>query len=232
MLKLIREATSKAEQVFLEHKFIITDPNNYRCDSLLMSIALKEKIVTESHPFSSDLCGMLYVDEYEKTIVYNSNQSPERRNFTIAHELGHYYLHLEKQSQFADRAQDILENTINEFEIQANAFASYLTLPDSILLNMINHRLSYYQIKKRVRISDAALFWRLVNYLIDNCAFSKARAINVVDEFKMCSMIKQENAFSSKPARIYSILSSQINVSRLTKLYDTFLHLNRNTSDF
>lgn len=224
-MDLIKEAISTAEKVFLRYNFIIPDWNNYRCDSLLMNIVYEENIFIESFPFSDDLCGMLFVDEYEKTLVYNSNHLPERRNFTIGHELGHYFLHLEKKSQFADRSKDMLDNTINEFEMQANTFASHLILPDPVIIIMLGNWLHYYQIKKRVKISDTALYWRLVNYLMGNCDLNNFSAQKLVTEFRDLSKASMDNIAHHKNACIYSVILSKANIRRLTRLFENTIFI-------
>src|SRR5690554_6662521 len=98
-MDLIQEAITAAEHVFLQNGNVIKNMMNYRCDLILSNIIFNENIRVESFSFKNeDICGMLIIDQYEKTIVYNKNQSNERRNFTIAHELGHYFLHRDKHS--------------------------------------------------------------------------------------------------------------------------------------
>lgn len=125
------------------------DAMKYRCDAMLITLLSTLDIRLDSYPFKKEhFCGMLVLDEYETTIVYNSNHSPERRNFTIAHELGHFLLHRNKQSQFVDRADNMLDNTINEFEMQANAFAAELLLPESVINLMLSYSYSFFRIAK------------------------------------------------------------------------------------
>ncbi|MGE7132612.1 ImmA/IrrE family metallo-endopeptidase [Lysinibacillus xylanilyticus] len=224
-MDLIKEAVSKAEKVFLKYNVNIPDWNNYRCDSLLMNIVYQESIFTEGFRLNDDLCGMLIVDEYEKTIVYNDTHSPERRNFTIGHELGHYFLHLEKKSQFEDRSKNMLDNTINEFEMQANTFASHLILPDIVIITMLGNGLHYFQIKNRVKISDTALYWRLVNYLMGNCALNRISAKKIVDEFRDLSIASIENITHHKNAFIYSKILNKTNIERLAKLFDNAIFI-------
>lgn len=63
---------------------------------------------------------------------------PHRLRFSLAHELGHAYLHREKLLQYeAFFANDITasytpsESEFHWFDVQANDFASYLLMPDS-----------------------------------------------------------------------------------------------------
>lgn len=207
-MDLIRKAIETAERVFAKNSYFFGDFMTYRCDSLLVRIIDQENIFLDSYPFKSEnLCGMLIVDEYEKTIVYNSTLIAERRNFTIAHELGHYFLHRDKQSKFTDRSKDIDDNTLNELEMQANVFAAQLILPNSIVLHLLQNGLHYFQIKKKVQISYQALYWRLVNYLINNHGLNKSIAQQVVEEFRYFSEASMNNIAHHKMASIYSIVT-------------------------
>lgn len=78
-------------------------------------------------------------------IMINSDISNEgRRNFTISHELGHYFLcHELKNGQIFD--SDIFENgsEIDEIEREANYFASCLLMPETKIkgafISMLQH---------------------------------------------------------------------------------------------
>lgn len=67
------------------------------------------------------------------TIVVPSNQSENRKNFTIAHELGHLFLHM--GYMIDDELWNSEKNVIfnrkgnSEIELQANEFAAALLMP-------------------------------------------------------------------------------------------------------
>lgn len=205
-VEIIDEAIVMANIVYLKYHEIFNGPEEYRSDLLLVNIVYSEDIFMENFPFPGDLCGMLCMDEFENTIVYNSNHSQARRNFTIGHELGHFFLHKDKQSQFTDRSKNLLDNTNNEFEIQANAFASHLLLPENVLsFLLLKQHLNFYKISKQSMISNEALYWRLITYLIDTVGLSRKVAIIVVDDFKDFSTASINNLINHKFALIYSI---------------------------
>jgi uncharacterized protein DUF955 len=63
-------------------------------------------------------------------IVYGSGQSPGRRRFTTAHELGHYLLHRKKYPNGIHSSEaDVDGRTKLEVEREANEFASWLLMP-------------------------------------------------------------------------------------------------------
>ena len=70
---------------------------------------------------------------------------PERINFTLAHELGHYLLHREEQTAFECSSTDIARMTEEaEQESEANAFASQLLMPPHDFRTQIqDHSISF-----------------------------------------------------------------------------------------
>ena len=66
-------------------------------------------------------------------IIYNETiRSSGRRNFTLAHELGHYLLHRQAHPgglQCTNRNMADWDDTRNRIEAEANTFASYLLMP-------------------------------------------------------------------------------------------------------
>lgn len=66
-------------------------------------------------------------------IVYNETiRSPGRRNFTLAHELGHYLLHRQANPgglECTHRNMADWDEARNRIEAEANTFASYLLMP-------------------------------------------------------------------------------------------------------
>lgn len=83
-------------------------------------------------PLDDNLSGYIEKKDEQYIIVINSRHSPLRQRFTLAHELGHYYLH---QSKLADRHTDVaLFRDSNEdrlgIEYAANDFAAELLMPE------------------------------------------------------------------------------------------------------
>lgn len=86
-------------------------------------------------------------------IIINSNiDNDGRRNFTIAHELGHYFLcHELKNGQCFDA--NILEDgtVVDAIEREANYFASCLLMPESKLRPAFLNKLQH---SKKAKIKD------------------------------------------------------------------------------
>ena len=92
--------------------------------------------MVEGVELSKGLEGMLMPNPHgngEWGILYNTNiASPGRRNFTLAHELGHYLLHREIRPQGLECTSQHMGNWRSEqgqIEAEANRFASFLLMP-------------------------------------------------------------------------------------------------------
>lgn len=76
--------------------------------------------------------GLFYIEERAGwVLLYNEKiTSAGRIRFTKAHELGHYLLHREKQTEFRCTEGDMLHwSSDANFEMQADEFASHLLMP-------------------------------------------------------------------------------------------------------
>jgi len=88
--------------------------------------------------FTEGFEGMLMTNP-EKShgiILVKANVNPQRRRFTIGHELGHYLLPWHRQLKFSCTSENIRDSSAAtnytrdiEMEVEANAFASELLMP-------------------------------------------------------------------------------------------------------
>lgn len=98
----------------------------------ILGISLN-KIIMEN-----DISGML-----EKTndglwrISINSLHHRKRQRFTMAHELGHYFLHRSRYNLFTDKALYRSSN-MTSMEYEANNFAGALLMPKDNLVSFFN----------------------------------------------------------------------------------------------
>lgn len=78
-----------------------------------------------------EMSGVLTKREGKWAIIVNKNDSRTRQLFTIAHELGHYFLHKDDQEEFVDGGffgrVETTKFRLNELE--ANEFAGCLIMP-------------------------------------------------------------------------------------------------------
>jgi Zn-dependent peptidase ImmA (M78 family) len=129
-------------------------------------------------PFDDELSGMIYIQNGVPIIGVNSLHHPNRRRFTIAHELGHLELHRDMISasvhvdkNFPALMRDATSSTGTELiEIQANEFAAELLMPNTLMDSAfvgrqfdIDDDAPIAEIAKRFRVSKQALEYRIRN---------------------------------------------------------------------
>ncbi|EAA8812185.1 ImmA/IrrE family metallo-endopeptidase [Salmonella enterica subsp. enterica serovar Agama] len=87
---------------------------------------------------ADELSGMLQKNaEGRWTITVNSLHHPKRQRFTLAHELGHYFLHRNRAKSFVDEA--LYRSThMDSMEYEANNFAGALLMPKNQLITFMN----------------------------------------------------------------------------------------------
>lgn len=179
----------RAQALFFNYYSRDMELKTYRCDEFLVNLIQDNNIRLDFYPFKSDkFCGLLTIDEEETTIVVNKNIPAVRRNFTIAHELGHFFLHRNLNKNFPDRASDLLSSADEVFEKQANAFASEIVLPTVVVYIMLRSKFSFNRISSVTQVSHETLRWRLVRYLIENHEIPYNRSVTLVKDFEDSSI--------------------------------------------
>jgi len=150
------------------------------CDALRVPVAL-EKVMRHLGLLSqarslADASGVLVVENGRGVIGYNAIHSQVRQRFTIAHEIGHYVLHVRNKQQrlFVDRSvfrRDEESSTGNDLEeVQANKFAAALLMPEALLRTEIRRldsdlddEVDIGDLARRFAVSAAAMSFRLEN---------------------------------------------------------------------
>lgn len=95
------------------------------------------------------ISGMLVIDDKNPTVVVNKEHSNVRQRFTIAHEIGHYMLHRDREELFIDdnfaialRSNIQHDENSRIMEIQANKMAAALLMPFELLEIEFNNKLA------------------------------------------------------------------------------------------
>jgi len=117
----------------------------------LKAIAEAHHIRIKNEAMELEISGMMVTSEAGATsIVVNAHDSAVRRNFSSAHELGHYFLHRtaspvfvdgQKGSQVFFRDGKASAGTHYQ-EIEANAFAAELLMPESEIRKLFPEKIS------------------------------------------------------------------------------------------
>ena len=97
---------------------------------------------------------------YRARIYLNSNQSDTTKNFTLAHELGHFLLHKD-ESNFRIDLQDYSEEDADNQETEANFFAGCLLMPKDKLIIALNNAKSFGEVARSFGVSIPAVKARI-----------------------------------------------------------------------
>jgi Zn-dependent peptidase ImmA (M78 family) len=128
-------------------------------------------------PYDGFQSGFLFQDSARTIIGVNSNQSKVRQRFTIAHELGHFFLH-QGNPFHIDKAQMKFRNALsgegtNTEEVEANAFAAALLMPTRFIeaeisvddLDALDDADKVDRLAKQFKVSSQALLIRLAKLI-------------------------------------------------------------------
>lgn len=169
-------------------------------NQVMLSEGIKFK---EIHSVSNDFVGALTKGNNNQVyiMINKSIDNLGRKNFTVAHELGHYFLqHQLHQNSVFCKSNDIIEegHQQNPIEREANHFASCLLMPEEkikpafvvMLANASRYEIQNYlvvkndftfgiwagirdQLTKRYGVSEAALRFRLQQLKLAKFEFTK-----------------------------------------------------------
>lgn len=100
-------------------------------------------IVIRSQELEDSVSGMLVIKDGRTAIGLNENHHPNRQRFTLAHELGHFLLHRNVSNIFIDASTIFFRDGMSSDgsktqEIDANAFAAELLMPEKQVREVIN----------------------------------------------------------------------------------------------
>lgn len=129
-------------------------------------------------PTEPDISGCLIRKDGRGIIGVNPDQSPTRRRFTIAHEIGHWLLHKGEEIH-VDRTQSFQVNfrdsksavALYPDEIEANFFAAELLMPTEFITQDFQGYIDLFEedngvlkaLADKYGVSAQALTYRLIN---------------------------------------------------------------------
>jgi Zn-dependent peptidase ImmA (M78 family) len=112
------------------------------------AIAKAKGVSIQLLPLEDELSGMIFLKDGAPIVVVNSLHSTNRRRFTIAHELGHFELHMREigQEVHVDKKYFVMARDgkssrgFDSKEIEANRFATELLVPRHFLTRELRGR--------------------------------------------------------------------------------------------
>jgi Zn-dependent peptidase ImmA (M78 family) len=135
-----------------------------------------KNIVLQYAPLDEDLSGMAYIKDGVGIIGINALHHPNRQRFSAAHELAHHELHEReiRKAVHVDRGfrmllrDDVSSQGVDPLEIEANAFASELLMPNEFLMTAlrasgldIEDDAGIEALARKFRVSSSAMRYRL-----------------------------------------------------------------------
>ena len=135
--------------------------NNGNID--IKKIAEDENIKIVYVELDSAVSGYLKLENGNWVIGVNQLHNSKRQRFTIAHELGHFYMHKEKNILFEDTTF-FRDSGNSSIEFAANEFAANLLMPETRVRDAINSGIKELaELALRFDVSIAAIKYRVVS---------------------------------------------------------------------
>ncbi len=130
---------------------LLTQFNVRRPPVPVRRIAKRLGIMLIPLPANDDISGVLIRENGSNTIAVNSSHHINRQRFTLAHELGHFFLHEDMEEHVDQNLRVAWRNSdsskaVNWPEIEANRFAAELLMPREFLMRDLD---SLEKIEKR-----------------------------------------------------------------------------------
>lgn len=165
----------KTPQIEQKAEQILRESDAYRAPVPLDLVVTHLGLIAQARALA-DASGVLVVESGRGVITYNAMHSHVRQRFTMAHEIGHYVLHVKNKQPrlFIDRnvyRRDDESSTGNDLEeIQANKFAAAILMPSDLVRSEIRKQdfdlddeEDVAALAKRFGVSTAAMSFRLAN---------------------------------------------------------------------
>jgi len=136
-----------------------------------VKLANKEGIKVHNAAFSDDsISGMVARRGRSITMLVNQSDPPYRKRFSIAHELGHHFLHLAEDGEIVTKKIDLFrvyikpedeEDEQKRRDVEANQFAGALLMPESLVKEIYKKTESLTEMAQLFNVSEEAMGIRL-----------------------------------------------------------------------
>jgi Zn-dependent peptidase ImmA (M78 family) len=129
-------------------------------------IARKLGIDVVNAQLDPNVAGALVKEVGQDPIIFlNSNDAPNRKRFSCAHEIGHYVKRSDQpdQYEYIDLRDSLASAGSDSEEIYANAFAASLLMPEKTVRKLRRRGHSELELAVRFDVSREAMHYRLKN---------------------------------------------------------------------
>lgn len=145
----------------------------------IKNIIKKLDIGLKPDELGEEISGLLVIENNRAVIGYNSEESIVRQRFTMAHEIGHFVLHCDKNAKnqlFVDSImyrKNFSSESEKRREMQANTFAASLLMPRKLVVTNFDELVEtggnltdediIYELSSLFKVSSIAMTYRLIN---------------------------------------------------------------------
>lgn len=158
------EIERQAKEILLQHGLY-----SLPIDPVLLANEIG--ISVNNAKFADDSWAAMLAKRGEVTRIFvEQSDPPYRKRFSIAHELGHHFLHMQEDGEFVDKRADMfrerepLDGPILEErarEIHSNWFAAALLMPEEFVRAEWANNPNLSRLAKVFNVSEEAMGYRL-----------------------------------------------------------------------
>lgn len=141
-------------------------------------IARKMGLGVHNHGFPPDISGALQKEKGKDAIIFiNSNDSDQRKRFSIAHELGHYMSRVltdgnDQEYEFIDFRNNVSKSGLDREEVFANKFAAELLMPEKEVKRLHKKGHNSISMADYFSVSPDAMSYRLDNLKLKRISYA------------------------------------------------------------
>ena len=139
---------------------ILLNNDLYKIPANILKIAKANDISVYKADMEKKILGAIRYNEGKYTILLNQAQSYEQQRFTLAHELGHFFLHKEILES-EEIHVDIMYKIENEQEEEVDYFAGALLMNRMLLEKMYRENKSIRELAEMFEVSISVMTLRL-----------------------------------------------------------------------
>ncbi len=151
----IKNRNDKAKMVYQKYA---SDPFPFNVIAFGKELGIK---IRESYNLKDSIVGFIKKIDDTIYICVNGVHSENRKRFTIAHELGHYFLHSDSLQQgLVDNILHRENGIINQKEQEANTFAANLLMPSELFKTLWLREEAISTIATMFFVSESAVLTR------------------------------------------------------------------------